>query len=139
MSPDLDACNKTTYDYIRSQRHQSPFAPEHDNQPNRSTSPLSPNGDPAVDSDAESVGDEKFKLTLRSAVSTVTLTVRPSTTCGAIVNAFLKSAGLTANYATTPNQSTGPSLQIDGEKMDPIEPIGNAGLEDGDCVDVVGL
>jgi hypothetical protein len=89
------------------------------------------------------VAGEKFKLILRSAITTkdITLTVRPTTTCGAIVNAFLNSAGLTSRYPNVARKkgAAGPVLQIDGDKMKPSDAIGDAGLEDGDCVDVVGL
>jgi hypothetical protein len=83
---------------------------------------------------------------LRSAATenNVNLTVRPTTTCGAIVKAFLKAAGLSDRYPDSP--STGkrtaqamPQLMVDGDKMaDDIE-IGEADLDDGDLVEVVGL
>lgn len=94
-------------------------------------------------SEPESIGGEKFKLTLRSAITTkdIVLTVRPTTTCGAIVNAFLKSAGLLNKYPPSSRKrgKAEPVLQIDGDKMSPSAAIGDAGLDDGDCVDVVGL
>jgi len=135
----IDACHKTAYDYIRTHRNASPTALEHSNS--KHDNDASPNADSTAGSDAESVGGETFKLTLRSAVTTITLTVRPTTTCGAIINAFLKSAGLADKYGGTPHKTKhgGPRLQIDGEKLNPTDQIGNADLEDGDCVDVVGL
>jgi hypothetical protein len=54
------------------------------------------------------------------------------------VDAFLKRAGLVAKK-TGKGKSAAPSLLIDGEKMNPADPISVADLEDGDCVDVVGL
>lgn len=110
----------------------------------------SPDAGSAAESDVESSGGDTFKLILRSAVTSkdITLTVRPTTTCGAIVKAFLKSAGLAAEYSTggtTPKKRKKadklpqPMLQVDGEKMNWDDEIGNAELEDGDMVDVVGL
>lgn len=96
------------------------------------------------ESEEESSQGEKFKLILRSAQTSkdITLTVRPTTTCGAIVKAFLKSAGLSDKYtAQTPKKGNlgDPRLCVDGEKMDPGSQIGDADLEDGDMVEVVGL
>nr|GAT60248.1 predicted protein [Mycena chlorophos] len=111
--------------------------------------------------------DDSFKLILRSQLTSkdISLNVRPTTKCGAIVKAFLKKAGLAENYpelmtgggtsnSKGPRKSAGkgrgrksaaaapakdPRLQIDGQKMDPEQPIGDEDLEDGDVVDVVGL
>ncbi|PFH46528.1 hypothetical protein AMATHDRAFT_50986 [Amanita thiersii Skay4041] len=111
------------------------------------------------DSDAESdVDDNKFKIVLQSSLTQgrhITLTVRPTTKCGSIVKAFLKKAGLADQYpqvfadanvdATqkrgrrkTPIQKD-PRIYIDGEKMENETEIGEADLEDGDMVEVVGL
>ncbi|KAF8879087.1 hypothetical protein CPB84DRAFT_1793598 [Gymnopilus junonius] len=54
-----------------------------------------------TESDAESEAEGgKFKLILRSSLTTkdITLTVRPTTKCGAIVKAFLNKAGLADKY-----------------------------------------
>ena len=76
--------------------------------------------------------EDTFKLSVRSGSSTaVTITVRPTTTCGAIVAAFLKRAGLTSTKR--------PKLMIDGDKMNPETPISEADLEDGDLVEVVDM
>lgn len=112
--------------------------------------------------ESESEGD-KFKLVLRSTLTTgrdVHLTVRSTTTCGAIVKAFLKNAGLADQYpgfmggaaaAATPKKAAGrrksaavpvekiPQLCVDGDKVGNNSPIGDMDLEDGDIVDVVGL
>lgn len=102
-----------------------------------------------VDSEAESTGGDTIKLVLRSAATkdkSVTLTVRSTTTCGAIVKAFLKAAGLPDNYSGA--ASTGeigkrttpfPYLMVDGDKMDPEAEIGDADLEDGDLVEIIGV
>ena len=71
--------------------------------------------------------------------------MRPTTKCGAIVRAFLKKAGLDAEYpaAGAPAKGRGrskvPALSVDGDRMDPETEIGEADLEDGDQVEVVGL
>lgn len=83
---------------------------------------------------------------LRSAVTedkSINLTVRPTTTCRAIVKAFLKAAGLSDQYtASSKNKKAGqamPQLMIDGDKMADDMEIGEADLDDGDLVEVVGL
>jgi hypothetical protein len=111
------------------------------------------------ESDAESEADDKFKIVLQSSVTQgqhITLTVRPRTKCGAIVKAFLRKAGLAEQYpqvfqdTTTKGASTkrgrksgdqqkDPRICIDGEKMSNDIEIGDADLEDGDMVEVVGL
>lgn len=108
------------------------------------------------EADSEAEG-ETFKLILRSSGNKdITLTVRPTTKCGAIVKAFLKKHGLVEQYphlfADTPAKTAkkgkkgkanvvekNPQLYIDGDKMDNQGPIGDMDLEDGDMVEVVGL
>lgn len=121
---------------------------------------------PVAPSDSEAEDDDKFKLTLRSsATKDVTVTVRPTTKCGSIIKAFLKKAGLEAQYthvfadngsvdaqATPKAKGKGrgkgakaaapqkvPKLSLDGDKLDNDSPIGDADLEDGDVIDVVDL
>ncbi|KAJ7818531.1 hypothetical protein B0H14DRAFT_3877011 [Mycena olivaceomarginata] len=161
---ELVACDKSTWDYMRA----NPTATINPTQ----VTELSDDSDdePSLanhntqESDVESdAGGETFKLVLQSAVTkSITLTVRPTTTCGAIVQAFLKKAGLADKYnnaaAKTPRKSLGgsskgkkkaaaaeppaaplPQLVIDGDKMAAHVPIGDMDLDDGDTVDVVGL
>ena len=104
---------------------------------------------PSQDQGGES---QTFKLIVRSERTKdkdIALTVRPTTKCGAIVRAFLKKAGLEAEYpeggAPTKGRGRGkaaakvPALSVDGDRMDAETEIGEADLEDGDQVDVVGL
>lgn len=72
---------------------------------------------------------------LRSAGTSrdIAVTVRPTTMCRAIVAAFVKKAGLDARRGAKAQ------LVVDGDKMDPNSEIGEADLEDGDMVEVVGL
>lgn len=134
---ELEACDQTTWDYIRAQRHQQ--APKAAQSSNDSPSP---ERESDAESEAESTGGDKIKLVLRSAATedNVNLTVRPTTTCGAIVKAFLKAAGLSDRYPVSPRTAQAmPQLMVDGDKMaDDIE-IGEADLDDGDLVEVVGL
>ncbi|TFK40868.1 hypothetical protein BDQ12DRAFT_680194 [Crucibulum laeve] len=173
----LVACDITTYEYIRAHqatttqpidRNTPTFdisSDEDDGAPEPSTSqPQSQSqGHDAAESEAESESDgDKFKLILRSALTgskDISLVVRSATKCGAIVKAFLKKAGLDAQY---PNAGGGgtkspppppkrgrksvaevsekdPRLCVDGEKMANDAEIGDADLEDGDLVEVVGL
>ncbi|KAF8158052.1 hypothetical protein B0H34DRAFT_707321 [Crassisporium funariophilum] len=162
------ACIKTTYDYIRAHptsiKHP-PFshsastpAPDHASPP--------PETQTQPDSDAESESDsDKFKLVLRSAATgtkEITLTVRPTTKCGAIVRAFLKKAGLADQYPGVFVEAEGvvdggkkgkagkgkkggkgeekdPRLCLDGDRLENGAEIGEAELEDGDMIEVVGL
>jgi hypothetical protein len=143
------ACDQPTWEYLRA--HQQTAAVDLSD-----AEPASPSQSNAQESDAESEAgeEETFKLILRSAVTTkdIVLTVRQTTTCGAIVKAFLKRAGLADKYAPKQGgrKSIGgkgkgkapdkePQLQIDGDKMRADVAIGEADLEDGDQVEVVGL
>ncbi|KAJ7069751.1 hypothetical protein C8F01DRAFT_1113820 [Mycena amicta] len=110
--------------------------------------------------------DGTFKIHLRSKLTEgmdISLTVRATTTCGAIVRAFLKKAGLADKYPTAgasgskgPRKSVGkgkgkkgaaaaaaaapqkePKLEIDGERMADALAIGEMQVEDGDVMDVV--
>lgn len=110
------------------------------------------------ESDVESEADDKFKIVLQSSVTQgrhITLTIRPRTKCGAIVKAFLNKAGLAEQYPQVFQDTTtkaapkrrrksgaqlkDPRICIDGEKMTNDTEIGDADLEDGDMVEVVGL
>ncbi|KAJ7767530.1 hypothetical protein DFH07DRAFT_808813 [Mycena maculata] len=152
---ELVACEKTTWEYLRSNPASSALDTEPDVLDTDAPSPVHSN---AEESEAESdAGGETFKLCLRSAVTAkdITVTVRPTTTCGAIVQAFLKKAGLADKYGKSGRKSIGgaskkgkekkaesdedPQLMIDGDKMAHATPIGDAELDDGDVVDVVGL
>ncbi|KAI0926871.1 hypothetical protein AcV5_007550 [Taiwanofungus camphoratus] len=150
---ELEASDNITYEYLRATRRQrsvsvQPLEASHDRSPSHTRSP-SPTADELDgDSGAESAASDgdKFRLTLRSAkTKDITLTVRPTTTCGAIVKAFLKKAGLPEQHAGTAKgmgrkgRASAPSLMVDGEKMNSASEIGDADLEDGDLVEVVGL
>lgn len=119
-----------------------------DDEPDSFTAP------PAVpDTDKEEDDGEKLKLTLRSKKTTqdIVLVVRPTTTCGAIVRAFLKKAGLADEYPAVMSgstsstkkkrgvQPTDPRIYIEGDKMGNEVEIGEADVEDGDMVEVGGL
>ncbi|KAH9042155.1 hypothetical protein EDB85DRAFT_2139510 [Lactarius pseudohatsudake] len=92
------------------------------------------------ESDVQSVAeedDDTFKLVVRSGMTKdVTLKVRPTTSCGAIVKAFLRRAGIADKYPEGKSSRKksavgGPRLMIDGDRMDPDTPISEADLEDG--------
>ncbi|KAI6047549.1 hypothetical protein EDC04DRAFT_168 [Pisolithus marmoratus] len=141
---ELEACDKSTYDYMRTRRLQ----PSHSPAPevDASEEEMLSDDHSHAESDAESSGGDKLKLVFRSTVADdVTLTVRPTTTCGAIVKAFLKAADIPDIYSDVPPKGRGPKripypqLKIDGEKQSPDAEIGHADLEDGDLVEVVGI
>lgn len=155
------ACTKETYDYIRAHPHSI----QNTSFGNSNAGPIDvdsddgPGGAESQQSDAESESDEdKFKLILRSALTPnkeISLVVRPTTKCGAIVKAFLKKAGLSGQYpeifTAVPAKKGGgrknnvagagkdPKLCLDGDKLDNASEIGDADLEDGDMIEVVGL
>ncbi|KAL0576931.1 hypothetical protein V5O48_005038 [Marasmius crinis-equi] len=108
------------------------------------------------------VPEDAFSLNVRSGLNSkaITLVVRPTATCGAIVKGYLKKAGLADQYAAFMNGETAapaavkntkrrgaaapappkiPALSIDGDRVGNDEEIGNHDLEDGDMVEVVGL
>lgn len=112
------------------------------------------------DAESEASQSDTFKLIIRSKLTKdkdITLTVRPTTKCGAIVKAFLKKAGLSEQYplageVATPakprpkNKKGGkavaakdPKLSIDGDEADNGTQIEAFDLDDGDQVEVVGL
>lgn len=140
-----EACEKNTHEYIRDRRHRrshSPFSPDRDMDSVDALVMLQSESDLEVGS----VVEDKFKLVLRSAaIKDITLNVRPTTNCGAIVKAFLKAAGLADVYNDDvsrfwkPKSKPYPQLLIDGEKQHAETKIGDTDLEDGDLVDVVGI
>lgn len=164
------ACTTATYEYIRAHPQNTSFGSSNAGKGPidiDSTTEAGPSGDASFppasqQSDPEeSESDEDiFKLILRSALTAnkeISLVVRPTTKCGAIVKAFLKKAGLAGQYsevfadAPTSTAKTGrrkskvaeagksPRLCLDGDKLDNASEIGDAELEDGDMIEVVGL
>lgn len=150
------ACTKETYDYIRA----NPHSIQNTSFGNSNAGPIdidSNDDTESQQSDAESESDgDKFKLILRSALTAnkeISLVVRPTTKCGAIVKAFLKKAGLSGQYPEVvsgakkggrksnkvPAAGKDPRLCLDGDKLDNASEIGDADLEDGDMIEVVGL
>lgn len=141
----LDASNLVTYEYLRQHRQERP-PPTLDALAPGSSLPLDTTENGDSDSDSHSMADDDdgdiFKLVVRSSVTKdVTLKVRPTTTCGAIVKAFLKRAEIADQYleGRSIRGRGGPQLMIDGERMDPDTPISEADLEDGDQVEIDGL
>ena len=160
------ACTKETYDYIRAHPHSAQNTSFGSSNAREGSIDIDSNDGPggasfppeSQQSDAESESDgDKFKLILRSALTLnkeISLVVRPTTKCGAIVKAFLKKAGLSGQYpevfAGAPASKSGktrnvaaagkdPRLCLDGDKLDNASEIGGADLEDGDMIEVVGL
>jgi len=140
----VDASNLVTYEYLREHRQELP--PSSPNVLAQGSSPPGSAEDGDSDSDSQLMADDDdgdiFKLVVRSGVTKdVTLKVRLTTTCGAIVKAFLRRAGIADQYleGRSIRGGGGPRLMIDGERMDPETPISEADLEDGDQVEVSGL
>lgn len=135
---EFEAYTLHVYDFIQAQKREralSPnaFEPEVENFASVSHI-LEESG--ATDSGLESDGgsQDTFKLTLRSGASqSVTVTVRPSTKCSSIIASFLKKTGRPASVSNKAR------ISVDGESLNPNDPIDVAGLEDGDVVDIVGV
>ncbi|KAI0373662.1 hypothetical protein BV20DRAFT_1041718 [Pilatotrama ljubarskyi] len=166
---ELEACDKFTYQYLQENKRMrsvsaAPPGPTeiHDTSrrsPSRARSPsiteLSDSGSGAASpgSDEDDKPADTFHLIVRSERTKgkdISLRVRPTTKCGAIVRAFLAKAGLESEYpANAPAAKARgrgkavatkvPALSVDGDRMDPETEIGEADLEDGDQVEVVGL
>ena len=165
-----EACDKVTYQYLQEHRRidtPTPFDTTARRSISRDRSPsieeLSDTGPnnthPSTKQDAEDDGgddsqSQAFHLLVRSAKTKdndITLLVRPTTKCGAIVRAFLKKAGLEAEYPSVDGEpkkvgrgrgktaTKVPALSVDGDKMNPETAIGEADLEEGDMVEVVDL
>jgi len=137
----MDASDLVTFQYLREHREERP--PPIANAPSQRSSPSGSAEDGESESDAQSMADDDdddvFKLVVRSAVTKdVILKVRPTTSCGAIVKAFLKRAGIADQYSES-RSLRGPQLMVDGEHMKADTPISEADLEDGDQVEVDGL
>ena len=87
-------------------------------------------------SEDSAAGGEKMKLVLRAAgAREVTLHVRPRTTCGKIVRAFLAVLGRDGGGAAAGKAQ----LWIDGARQDAETAIVDCDVEDGDMVEVVGI
>jgi hypothetical protein len=133
-----DASDLVTFQYLREDRRERP-PPIADAQ---RSSPSGSAEDSESELDTQSIADDDddgvFKLVVRSGVTKdVILKVRPTTSCGAIVKAFLKRAGIADHYEG--RGKGGPRLMVDGEHMNPETPISEADLEDGDQVEIAGL
>ena len=157
----IEACDRITYEFLQQSRRQrsmsvQPLDLHEANSPTRYRSPSAILEEPGQElqfdagpSSPAEEEDDKFRLTLRSGkTKDINVTVRPTTTCEAIIRAFLKKAGLADQYpnANAPaakkgrgKAMDGPRLMVDGDKLDPSSVIGDADLEDGDLVEVVGL
>ncbi|KAH9936527.1 uncharacterized protein B0H18DRAFT_868563 [Fomitopsis serialis] len=160
---ELEACDRITHEYLQETRRQRSMSVQprdhhrigsqsHERSPSVILEELEPTPEPETGAEStagEEEEDDKFRLTLRSAkTKNITLTVRPSTTCGAIIKAFVKKAGLADQYPDVGGpagkkgkgkNAEGPRLMVDGDKLNPSSEIGEADLEDGDLVEVVGL
>lgn len=148
----IEACDKITFEYLQTHRHRSPGTNNARNNVSTSghESPVDVDDDSAAPSDVdnESGDEDTLKITLRSAITKpLTLTVRQTTKCSAIVQAFLKQNNLTDKYPSVAtkgkkkgrSQPSGPALVVDGDRLEPDDEISVADLEDGDMVEVVGL
>ncbi|KAG6905474.1 hypothetical protein DXG01_002491 [Tephrocybe rancida] len=152
-------CDKATHDYLRANPVVAApsfnVAVEEIPSDTDAPSPSQDQGNDDKEQDSDAEGGT-FKLILRSsaAAKDITLTVRPTTKCGAIVKAYLKKAGLADQYPALFAEGGGakkvgkgkkaqpekdPRLCVDGEKLGNDVEISEADLEDGDMVEVMGL
>ncbi|EIN12924.1 hypothetical protein PUNSTDRAFT_82406 [Punctularia strigosozonata HHB-11173 SS5] len=149
---ELEACNKQTFEYLRTHRNtrgRSPSIPPAESHgPPRSPSllPFAPSEQDTsgsdLGSDTQESASDTFKIVLRAekAPKDVILLVRPTTLCSTIVAAFLKANGLVEQYPDPASTAKNvPHLVVDGDRMPPNAPISDADLEEGDMVEVAGL
>lgn len=134
-SAEFKAYKKDTYEYERNTRFERAVSQDKEDENDAPLTFSNPSNQADGHSDAESEasqGGETFKLVLRSGkYPDVTVTVRNTTKCGAIIATFLKRAGgITAPKA---------KLVVDGEALENDAEIEEAGLDDGDMVEVAGL
>jgi hypothetical protein len=127
----LEACEKPTYDFIMEQRHKPPeeqepvtFATPQRKSAANNSSPMGP--PPAA--------VPKLKLFLRSRAfpEKLQLQVTNATKWGSVVSNYLKHHQIVGKDQTA-------KVEIDGEAMEDDDKVGDAGLEDGDLVEIVGV
>ena len=127
----LEACHTSSHEYFVQHKNVLSSQTDEVEYLEDSIGTTQTNGISRSEHDSPS-DDGAFKLTIRStAAKEIIVTVRPTTTCGKIVENFIKRAGLKPNKKAR--------LQIDGESMKPEVTIADTDLEDGDMVDIVGL
>ncbi|KDQ25903.1 hypothetical protein PLEOSDRAFT_1066923 [Pleurotus ostreatus PC15] len=158
---ELVACDRATFEYLRNQSLPS-IGGDINALIDEEESVAAADKSDESDAESEASQSDTFKLIIRSKLTKdkdITLTVRPTTKCGAIVKAFLKKAGLSEQYPLAgevgapakpqPKNKKGkgskavaakdPKLSIDGDEADNGTQIEAFDLEDGDQVEVVGL
>ena len=94
-----EACDKNTYEYIRSHKHTTPILGGIVNPRGRAPGTASPpTSQPEEEEESgsdEDSDDDTIKLTFRSGVTKdITFRVRQTTKCSVILNAYLEKAGL---------------------------------------------
>ncbi|KLO08661.1 hypothetical protein SCHPADRAFT_600469 [Schizopora paradoxa] len=134
---EFEAYNAHVFEYIQERKRERAFSPN-TYEPEVENTAIGGNLTEdfgAADSGLESDGgsQDTFKLTLQSGTGNVTVTVRPATKCSSIVASFLKKTGRPASASKKAR------ICVDGESLDPNDPIDVAGLEDGDVVDIIGI
>lgn len=138
------ACDKGTWDWMRKQTGginaflggAGPLL--RDETPPRSFD--LDNDDDVQQEKEEEEADDSFNIVLRSAsTKDVKLRVRPTTKCRLIVAAFMKKATLPASLSPRKKAGKDVKLSVDGDRMGDDVEIGEADLEDGDVVEIVGL
>jgi len=135
---EFEAYNLHVYEFIQAQKRERALSPNafEPDVPSFASVGNDLEEPGAADSGLESDGgsQDTFKLTLRAGASqSVTVTVRQSTKCSSIVASFLKKTGKPTSASKKAR------ISVDGESLNPNDPIEVAGLEDGDVADIVGL
>jgi hypothetical protein len=139
---ELDASTSATFEFLREERARArsasvqPEAPADDEIEFTGSAKTPRGGSPAPAPEPAEAGEAKFRLVVRAAgAKELAINVRRSTTCGTIVRAFVKAAGL----SVAPAVAAKARVVVDGERMDPDAEIGEADLEEGDMVEIAGL
>jgi hypothetical protein len=136
---ELDASTSATFDFLREERARarSVSVQPADDEVEFAGGAATPRAaSPAPAPEPAEAGEAKFRLVVRAAgAKELAINVRRSTTCGTIVRAFVKAAGL----SVAPAVAAKARVVVDGERMDPDAEIGEADLEEGDMVEIAGL
>ncbi|KAL5520064.1 hypothetical protein ACEPAG_1724 [Sanghuangporus baumii] len=128
---ELVAYEEHVYKYIKAHEQRQSPADDFSAEPPPSSLAFSPSDILAEPGPSQDKADA-FKLQVRCRQRTVVIGVRPTAKCSAIVENVLRKLGKPDSAAKTAR------IEVDGEKLNPESEIGEADLEEGDLIDIVG-
>ncbi|KAL5524571.1 hypothetical protein ACEPAF_9711 [Sanghuangporus sanghuang] len=128
---ELVAYEEHVYKYIKAHEQRQSPADDFSAEPPPSSSAFSQSDILAEPGPSQDKADA-FKLQIRCGQRTVVIGVRPTAKCAAIVENVLRKLGKPDSAAKAAR------IEVDGEKLSPESEIGEADLEEGDLIDIVG-